>query len=218
MPMQIADQMNPRQVLQSATSHLTSNDLVGLCLAATLLGPLSISMFGYRMKTPLDLPAPVLLLGLVLSVAIIYLAGVKARNDLTRARLYWELAVLIPLSFLFGWLVDWRTDPYFTPENLYQVSAILLGLSVLGGLLERRAAKGTPSDVLATATSSTAAIGLALFWVMLSAGNQPVSAILMLLSGILIVLALLLRLPGAIVPIYQGTWRMRWRRRKSAKE
>jgi hypothetical protein len=205
--------VNFSEIRQSARTHLTSNDVVGLIFSSTLLGALPYAIAGNALPKPLGMPVALVLILVAACIGVIYFAGVKARNDLTSHRLAWELGVLIPASALLGWITANRTDVFFTATTLFEVSTLLLVLSILAGLSERRAARGTPSDVMARATSSTALLALVCFWVFMAAALQPIAAIFMLLAAILIAFTLVLRLPGVLVPIYRGTWR---RRRRSS--
>jgi cation transport ATPase len=207
-------------IRQSALAHLEPADVVCLLLAAPLLGSLTILLLGQRVPIPFGLHPFVILLALSVVMGLVYLRGVRMQDDSTPARMYWLIGVLLPSSIAFGLLIKFRSDSMFTEGSYYEGNAFLLGLALVAGLLERRAAVGTPSDVLAKATLRTAAFTILVFWVLTAVALQPVAAVVLLLGGVLITLAVLFRLPGAIVPIYLSRRRLRdvWRERRRGRK
>lgn len=186
--------------------------MIALSFTAALLSAVVISPFGPESSSPFGLGALQVIAGVMIVLALLIAVGARSTGDLSAARLAWLVGTLLVMSIVFGIILEYRTDAFFTRESLDQVSAFLLILSLLSGTLERRVAKGTPSDVLASSTAGSAVSALLLFWLLAAVNLQPAAAVFLLLGGILVGLTVLLRIPGAIVPMYR-TRRLQWRRR-----
>jgi hypothetical protein len=187
---------------------LGSNDVAALMQVAVLTGSVLFFPLGRELGYPFQLsPLSVLLLGYGSLVAVCLL-GVRASRDRLVRRLLWSLALVIPGGVVLGWVILRATDVFYTSESLYQLSAVFLFFCMTSAALERRAAVGTPADVLARSSSSTAVVTFLIFWTLTALKLQTAAVAFIMLGGVLLSLTLIFRVPGAIVPI----WRRRGRR------
>lgn len=190
-----------------------NSDFVALLSAAAILGPyLASPAVGAPARTfgwhPLILlPAVLLLTALALSL------GVRGRGTTTARRLTAGAILVLPTGFFLGLIAGLRSDAFFTSDTLLEVCAIVLVLATIATVLEQRVARGTPADVMARSTAGTCALFLLVFWLLVAINQHYLATAFLLLSLVLMLITIVLRIPGFVVPIYRA--RRRRLRRKS---